>query len=70
VSWRDRFIEYLYEERDRIQERLEVLTSGKCQLLQIAAGKQEDITENNIAALRNQLAEIEQILAEEGPSDL
>ena len=68
MPWRERIIEYLRGQRTELQRRIELLSSGKFQLMEITDGESKDVTEEHIAKLHNHLAEVEQILTEEGLS--
>lgn len=66
MPWRERFIDYLGKERDDLQRRIDNLGSGKCEMWETIDGRRMNVTEEYVARLRSRLAEIEQILVEEG----
>lgn len=61
-----RWLEYIAQERDDKRKRLYALTSGIVQLSMTTEGIRRDITQETVDKLTANIAEIEQILTEEG----
>jgi hypothetical protein len=68
MPWRERFRDYLLREHDSLQRRLDNLQSRKCEIWETSDGARKDVTEEYAAGLRSRIAEIEQLLVEEGLS--
>lgn len=62
------WLNYLADERKEKLEQLEVLSSGRVQLHMTTNGVRKEITEERIEKLKADIAEIERILAEDGPA--
>jgi hypothetical protein len=68
MPWHERFIDYLRKERDDLQRRIDNLESRKCEMWETTDGRRKDVTDEYSAGLRSRLAQIDQILVEEGLS--
>jgi hypothetical protein len=68
MPWRERFIDYLRKERDDLQRRIDNLESRKCEMWETTDSRRKDVTDEYSAGLRSRLAQIDQILVEEGLS--
>lgn len=68
MPWRERFIDYLQKERADLERRLAIVQAGRCQMWESADGDRKDVTDEYAAGLRSRIAEIEQIMVEEGLS--
>ena len=68
MPWRDRFIDYLRKERADLERRLANVQSGRCQMWESSDDSRKDVTDEYAAGLRSRIAEIDQILVEEGLS--
>jgi hypothetical protein len=66
VAMDKRWLGYLAGERHHKLKRIYALSSGAARLHMTHDGVQRDITDETIARLRADVAEIEQILKEEG----
>lgn len=62
MTWRD----YLLEERTQQLEQISFLGSGNVRLHVTTNGVQRDVTEERLETTKKHLAEVEQILREEG----
>jgi hypothetical protein len=62
----DRWINYLANERADKLRRIDTFTSGLVRFHVTTEGVQRDVTDETVAKLREDVAEIEQILIEEG----
>jgi len=60
------WLEYLKHERANKLSQAVTLASGKVQLHMIANGVKKDITQQQLEKLEAEIAEIEQILVDEG----
>jgi len=68
MPWRERFRDYLYKEAANLKQRADYLESGKCEMWESTDGLRKNVTEEHVASLRARIAEIEQMLVEEGLS--
>lgn len=68
MPWRERFREYLHKERDSLRRRIEYCESHKCEMWESAGSSKKEVTDEYLAGLRSRVAEIEQLLVEEGLS--
>lgn len=60
------WLEYLVKEREGKLSSLEMMSSGRVRSYMSENGIQRETTEENVEKLKEDLAEIEQILTEEG----
>jgi hypothetical protein len=60
------WLEFIRDERTDKLEAIEMLSSGRVQLHMTTNGVRKDITDERLAKLKEDVAEIEQILTEEG----
>ena len=68
MTWRDRVIQFMREDRADILQRLDLFAEGRCQMHEMQDGKMVDVTEETVTRLRINLAEIEHIMADAGVS--
>jgi hypothetical protein len=68
MIWMDRRLNYLANDRAFKLNRIHALSSGWARLHMTADGVTHDITDEELGRLREDVAEIEQILTEEGCS--
>lgn len=68
MPWRERFRDYTRKEQADLERRIHELSSRKCEMWETQDGDRTDVTEEYAAHLRSRLAEMEQMLVEEGLS--
>lgn len=55
---------YMREERESLTRQIDLFSTGKAQFFEDRDGRRQDVTNEALARLRRQLAELESILAE------
>ena len=68
MTWGDRFQDYLVKERYDLKIRIVRLTSRHLEMWETTEGARRDVTDDYAAHLQTRLAEIEQMIVEEGLS--
>ena len=66
MSWRDRVIAFMRDDRADILRRIELFSSGLCQIHEMRNGRSVNITQETLGRLHKNMAEIEAIMLEAG----